>query len=135
MADNLTKAERSWNMSRIKSGNTKPELAVRSILHRMGYRFSLHKKSLPGKPDIILPKHKCVIFVHGCFWHRHKGCKEATNPKTRIQFWKEKFRGNVIRDKRNQKELRKNRWRFLVIWECEINKKSQIINRIKNFLG
>ena len=95
MVDNLTQEKRSWNMSRIKDKNTKPELVVRSILHRMGYRFRLHRKDLPGKPDIVLPKYKTVIFVHGCFWHRHKGCKYAYQPKSRVDFWQKKFKGNI----------------------------------------
>jgi DNA mismatch endonuclease (patch repair protein) len=87
MKDRLSKEKRSWNMSRIKGKNTKPEIALRSILHRMGYRFRLHAKNLPGRPDIVLPKYKTVIFVHGCFWHRHRGCKNCTTPTNRRHFW------------------------------------------------
>ena len=120
MADKLTKQQRSWNMSRVKSKNTKPEITVRSILHGMGFRFRLHSGKLPGKPDIVLPKYKSVIFVHGCFWHRHKGCKRASIPATRREFWDIKFAENVKRDKKNKARLRKLGWNVLVIWECWI---------------
>jgi DNA mismatch endonuclease (patch repair protein) len=119
MVDSLTPEKRSWNMSRIRSKNTKPEIMVRSILHRLGYRFSLHRK-LPGSPDIVLPKHRTVIFVHGCFWHRHKGCRDASTPGTRPEFWHKKFSDNTSRDKRNCAELRKLGWKVIVIWECEV---------------
>jgi len=128
--DTLTKQRRSWNMSRIKGSNTGPERVVRSILHRMGYRFRLHRKDLPGKPDITLPKHKTVIFVHGCFWHRHKGCKDATLPKTRPSFWRNKLEGNAVRDRLKERALRKAGWRVLVIWEC----RTIDIHRLRNQL-
>tara|TARA_R110002049_G_scaffold251918_1_gene426347 strand:+ start:1955 stop:2386 length:432 start_codon:yes stop_codon:yes gene_type:complete len=119
MADRISPEHRSWNMSRIKNRDTKPELIVRSLLHRMGYRFRLHRKDLPGKPDIVLPKYKTVIFVHGCFWHRHKGCKYAYTPKSRIEFWEKKFATNLKRDLENQKLLKNCGWKVRVIWECE----------------
>ena len=119
MVDHLTPEKRSWNMSKIRSGNTKPEMIVRSLLHRMGYRFRLHRKDLPGKPDIVLPKYNTVIFVHGCYWHRHKGCKYAYNPKSRIDFWQNKFKSNVERDKKNRIALEKLGWNVKVMWECE----------------
>ncbi|MEC7641315.1 MAG: DNA mismatch endonuclease Vsr, partial [Nitrospinota bacterium] len=100
MVDTISKEKRSWNMSRIRSRDTSPELIVRSLLHRLGYRFRIHRKDLPGKPDIVLAKYKTVIFVHGCFWHQHKDCKYAYLPKTRVNFWKEKLQGNSERDKR-----------------------------------
>ncbi len=106
-------------MSRIRGKDTKPELRVRSQLHRMGYRFRLHRKDLPGRPDIVLPKYDTVIFVHGCFWHRHKGCRFAYTPKTRPEFWKKKFGGNIRRDRTNINLLRKQGWKVLIIWECE----------------
>jgi len=106
-------------MSRIKGKNTKPEKTVRSALHRMGYRFRLHGKGLPGKPDIVLTKHKTVIFVHGCFWHQHKGCKYAYQPKTRVKFWREKFQGNCKRDIRTRGELKKMNWKSKIVWECQ----------------
>jgi DNA mismatch endonuclease, patch repair protein len=105
-------------MSRIRGKDTKPELRVRSQLHRMGYRFRLHRKDLPGRPDIVLPKYDTVIFVHGCFWHRHKGCRFAYTPKTRVEFWETKFEQNVRRDKRNAAALWRGGWRVLKIWEC-----------------
>ena len=133
MADHLSKEKRSWNMSRIGSRNTKPELIVRSFLHGNGMRFRLHSNKLPCKPDIILPKYKTVIFVHGCFWHQH-GCKNSTIPKTNKKFWVEKFQKNTNRDKKNKDELIKLNWKVLVIWECEINKKEleTLVTNIKD---
>ncbi len=130
MVDSLTKEKRSWNMGRVRSKNTKPELLVRSILHRNGYRFRLHKKGLPGKPDIVLTKYQTVIFVHGCFWHRHKNCPDATVPKTRTEFWVQKFAKNVQRDKKVQKSLRQLRWNVIVVWECETKKPDELMNRL-----
>ena len=123
MADSLTPEHRSWNMSRIRSRDTKPERVVRSLLHGMGYRFTVNgpkNRTLPGRPDIVLPKYRTVIFVHGCFWHRHKGCKGTTTPKTRTDWWEAKFAGNVERDRRNQRSLRKEGWKVVVVWKCEI---------------
>lgn len=121
--DIVSEEQRSYNMSRIRGRNTKPELAVRSMLHSMGYRFTVNgplNRKLPGKPDIVLPKYKTVIFVHGCFWHGHQGCKDFRIPKTRTEWWQAKIEGNVARDKRQQEELRKLGWNVLVIWECEV---------------
>ena len=127
--------QRSRNMSAIKSKNTKPEIAVRKVLHSMGYRFRLHGKDLPGSPDIVLPKYKTVIFVHGCFWHRHENCKYATTPKTREEFWESKFKENVIRDKSNQKKLSAIGWKIIIVWECEIKDKNLLIkDRLKGLL-
>ena len=117
--DNLTKERRSWNMGRIRSSNTEPEIKVRSALHRMGFRFRLHVKALPGKPDIVLPKWRHVIFVHGCFWHRHIGCKYAYTPKTRTEFWDDKFRQNLRRDEMAERELQLLGWEVSTIWECQ----------------
>ena len=111
--------QRSRNMSAIKSKNTKPEIKVRKVLHSMGYRFRLHSKDLPGSPDIVLPKYKTVIFVHGCFWHRHKNCKYASTPKTRQEFWNKKFKTNIERDLEIQDKIKNLDWRSVVIWECE----------------
>lgn len=124
-------------MSRIKSRDTKPELIVRSLLHRQGFRFRLHDRSLPGTPDIVLKKHKTVIFVHGCFWHQHKGCKYAAMPKTRREFWRQKLAGNVTRDRRNRKALEKLGWRVLVVWECEQKTASHLDSPIQfhNIIG
>ena len=114
--------QRSRNMSAIKSKNTKPEISVRKLLHSLGYRFRLHRKDLPGSPDIVLPKYKTVIFVHGCFWHRHENCKYASNPKTRSEFWESKFEGNIKRDKINQTNLIKLGWKIIIVWECDLKK-------------
>jgi len=111
--------QRSRNMSAIKSKNTKPEIKVRKILHSMGYRFRLHAKDLPGSPDIVLPKYKTVIFIHGCFWHRHENCKYASTPKTRKEFWENKFKANLKRDAEVQEKIKNLDWRSFVIWECE----------------
>jgi DNA mismatch endonuclease (patch repair protein) len=136
MADTLTPERRSWNMSRITGRNTRPEVALRSLLHRAGFRFRLHDRKLPGKPDIVLKRHKAVVFVHGCFWHRHVGCKNATMPSTRFEFWSEKFRGTVERDERKARELLSLGWNVLTVWECDIARRpeavlSDIENRIK----
>lgn len=130
MTDSLTKEHRSWNMSRIRSTNSKPEIVVRSLLHRMGYRFRLHRKDLPGKPDIVLPKYRTVIFVHGCFWHRHEGCRKAYQPKSRRNFWEEKFRQNKARDKKNLNFLEEKDWNVLVVWECELEDVSRLSERL-----
>ena len=131
--DTISEEKRSWNMSRIRGKDTKPEIIVRSMLHKMGYRFRLHRKDLPGTPDIVLPKYKTVIFVHGCFWHRHKGCKYAYTPKSRIKFWKDKFAETVKRDKQHLKQLKENGWEVFIVWECEtkdMDKLKKIINKI-----
>jgi DNA mismatch endonuclease, patch repair protein len=117
--DRLTPEHRSWNMSRIRGRDTQPERAVRSALHRAGYRFRLHRKDLPGRPDIVLPKHRTVVFVHGCFWHRHPGCRFAYTPKSRADFWAAKFLANVERDQRNRRDLRRLGWRVITVWECQ----------------
>ena len=111
--------QRSRNMSAIKSKNTKPEIKVRKVLHSMGYRFRLHSKDLPGSPDIVLPKYKTVIFVHGCFWHRHENCKYASTPKTRKEFWNKKFTENKKRDSEIQEKIKILDWRSVVSWECD----------------
>ena len=131
--DTLSRERRSWNMSRIRSKNTAPEKVVRSYLHRHGFRFRLHSGNLPGKPDILLPKYKTVIFVHGCFWHRHEGCKYAYRPKTRKSFWKKKFYDNVRRFTQVKSNLEEIGWKVLVIWECQINNTSlkEVISLLK----
>ena len=120
MTDTISQKHRSWNMSRIRSKDTKPERLVRSALHRMGFRYRLHAQDLPGKPDIVLPKYKAVIFVHGCFWHRHPRCKYAYTPKSRVAFWKRKFDDNVRNDRRVKRCLIKLGWSVLAVWECRI---------------
>ena len=120
MTDRLSPTHRSWNMSRIKGKDTAPELRLRSLLHRAGFRFRLHDRSLPGKPDLVLPKYGATIFAHGCFWHRHHGCAGATTPSTRQDFWLEKLEGNVGRDERNRLALEAAGWAVIVVWECEL---------------
>jgi DNA mismatch endonuclease (patch repair protein) len=134
MVDSLSKEKRSWNMSRIRSKDTKPEKIVRSLLHRMGYRFRLHVKNLPGKPDIVLPKYKTIIFVHGCFWHRHPKCKYAYTPKSRIEFWRKKFADNIARFKNVKKGLQHLQWNIVVIWECELSKPNTVVNKLTRFI-
>ena len=124
--DRLTPEKRSWNMSRIKSKDTTPERIVRSFLHRNGFRFRLHVKDLPGKPDIVLPKYKTVIEIRGCYWHRHEGCKDAATPSSNTDFWQKKFSENIARDKRTEQELKALGWNVIVVWECEV---------IKNYFG
>ncbi|WP_395393766.1 DNA mismatch endonuclease Vsr [Novosphingobium sp. BL-8A] len=126
MVDTLTPAERSMRMGRIRARDTKPEVALRKALHAKGLRFRLHGAKLPGKPDIVLPKYKAVIFVHGCFWHRHKGCKVASTPKTNTEFWVDKFDKNVARDARNIAFLLEQGWHVLVVWECELSTRAKI---------
>lgn len=117
-------------MRRVRSKNTTPERKVRSLLHRLGFRFRLHLKDLPGKPDIVLPKHSSVIFVHGCFWHRHPGCPRATTPAANQDYWLPKFKKTVERDKRNQIELRRRGWRVTVVWECELRDLDRLAKRL-----
>ncbi|MCE2882069.1 MAG: DNA mismatch endonuclease Vsr [Planctomycetaceae bacterium] len=119
MTDTLTKAERSSLMSRIRGKDTKPEVFVRSALHRAGFRFRLHGAALPGRPDIVLPRHRTVVFVHGCFWHRH-GCRLSSEPATRRAFWREKFARNRARDQRTARALRNLGWRVVTVWECSL---------------
>lgn len=125
MSDKLTPEKRSWNMSRIKGKDTKIEVEVRKYLFSKGYRFRKNDKRYPGKPDIVLPKYHVAIFVHGCFWHRHEGCKDATTPKTRTEFWIEKFDKNVKNDQIKQEKLRELGWKVIVIWECELKRNFQ----------
>ena len=121
-------------MARIRGKDSKPELRVRSILHKFGYRFRLHNKQLPGKPDICLPKHKTVIFIHGCYWHRHDCKKGRSVPATNANFWETKFNGNIERDKRNLSDLEHLGWKTLVVWECEIKDPTHLQARLQSFL-
>lgn len=114
-------------MARVGSKNTKPEMLVRRALHRLGFRFRLHRRDLPGRPDIVLPKYKTAIFVHGCFWHRHAGCRRATTPKTREAFWRSKFEANISRDRNAVEALKQGGWNVLVLWECEIGASSALV--------
>lgn len=120
MTDTVDTATRSRMMAGIRSKNTKPELLLRKALHAKGFRFRLHRKDLPGRPDIVLPLYKAVCFVHGCFWHQHKGCRMASTPATRAEFWQAKFAANITRDERNRHALLAAGWRVAVVWECAI---------------
>lgn len=135
MVDNLSPEERSHIMSLVKPKNTKPEWRVRSFFHKLGFRYRLHVKGLPGKPDLVFPKYKTVIFVNGCFWHGHEDlmCKLARLPKFRIDFWKDKINRNQKRDKYNIKELERMGWRVLIIWECRLGKKETLEGLLKAF--
>ena len=125
MTDRISRKKRSWNMSQIKGKNTKPELTVRKYLYHRGFRYRLHNKNLIGKPDISIKKYKIAIFINGCYWHRH-GCKMTTTPKTNTDFWKNKFKENVKRDKNNYKTLKELGWHVIIIWECEVNKSEHL---------
>jgi len=135
MTDIVSPEKRSEMMSRIRGKDTAPEVAVRSLLHRMGYRFRLHRRDLPGRPDVVLPRHHVVVFVHGCFWHRHRACKLAYTPKTRRKFWREKFEGNVERDRIVQRKLRKLGWKVVVVWECETGSEKDLKRRLEKKLN
>lgn len=122
MSDKLTPEQRSWNMSKIKNKDTKIEVAVRKWLYSKGFRYRKNLKTLPGHPDIVLSKYKTAIFVHGCFWHRHQNCKDATTPKTRTNFWEAKFEKNIKNDQRANLELARLGWNVITIWECQVEK-------------
>jgi len=134
--DTLSQAERSERMSLVKSKDTKPELRVRRLLHAMGYRYRLHRKDLPGKPDIVVSKRRKAIFVHGCFWHRHDdpACRLARLPKSRKDFWEPKLTANAERDRRNIEALKELGWKVLVVWECELGNNEQLENKLRQFL-
>lgn len=119
MADRLSPERRSWLMSRVKSRDTGPEIRVRKAAHAMGLRFRLYRKDLPGSPDLVFPGRKVAMFVHGCFWHRHEGCKKTTDPKSQTEFWQEKFARNVARDRQNAADLEALGWSVFVIWQCD----------------
>lgn len=127
-------AARSANMARIGAKDTGPELAVRRLLHRLGYRYRLHKRELPGRPDICFPGRKKAIFVHGCFWHRHDGCRRTTTPKTRTAFWKDKFDKNVVRDRTNMMDMGAIGWKAMVVWECETTDIEALGSRLVEFI-
>jgi DNA mismatch endonuclease (patch repair protein) len=135
--DRISPAQRSANMRKIKSKGTKPELLVRRIAHRLGYRFRLHRADLAGKPDLVFPRLRKVIFVHGCFWHQHSSetCKRAHSPRSNLDYWKKKLQRNVARDEAARAELGKVGWETLVLWECELKDVAELENRIIDFLG
>jgi DNA mismatch endonuclease (patch repair protein) len=134
LTDTLTPRERSRRMAAVRSIDTKPEFAVRRLVHGMGYRYRLHRRDLPGTPDLVFPARRAVVFVHGCFWHRHEGCALARIPKSRVRFWTQKLEGNRQRDARALKALRAAGWRALVVWECELKKPSTLARRLRRFL-
>ncbi len=131
MTDHLTEEKRSWNMSRIRAKNTKPEKIVRSTLHKMGFRFRIHAGKLIGKPDIVLKKYKTVFFIHGCFWHQHPGCKRATKPKSNKNYWMTKLKRNKERFNEVQNKLKKMGWNVIVIWECEAKDDKKLMKIIE----
>ena len=134
MIDIISREQRSRNMARIGRRDTEPELVVRRIAHRMGFRFRLYRRDLPGTPDLIFPKYRLAVFVHGCFWHRHGECRFAYSPKTRVEFWTEKFKQNVARDRRNESALRDLGWRVAVIWGCETRNVRIVEDRLRECL-
>ena len=134
MADRLSTEERSRLMAKIKGKNTRPERAVRSLLHRAGHRFRIHVRALPGTPDIVLPRHRTVVFVHGCFWHRHAKCKKARVPKTHRKFWADKFARNVANDRHHRRQLRRLGWRVVTIWECQLRRPDAVLAQIEKAL-
>jgi len=133
--DVLTPEQRSYCMSRIRSVDTKPELVVRRAVHAMGYRFRLHRRDLAGRPDLVLPRHRKLIFVHGCFFHRHRCKYGRPRPKTNAQFWAKKFAENVERDRRNLLKLRHDGWTVCVVWECETRQAGRLTKKLEAFLG
>ena len=135
MVDRITPEKRSWNMSRIRSSNTKPEIAVRSALHQSGFRFTVNgpfNKKLPGKPDIVLPRYRAIIFVHGCFWHGHGNCKISRIPKTRTEWWESKIGKNQKRDKKVSDALKEMGWTVVTVWECETKEESELKLRVSS---
>lgn len=132
--DTLTKKQRSWNMSRIKSRNTQPEKIVRKFISKRGIKYRLHVKKLPGKPDIAIDRKKKVIFINGCFWHQHKGCKRRAMPKTNIKYWLPKLKRNAEKQKQDIKQLEKKDWKAYIIWECEAKNKNRLIKKLRKIL-
>lgn len=120
MTDRLSERRRSENMSRVRGADTRPEWILRCALHRLGFRYRLGNRKLPGRPDLVFPKYRAVVFVHGCYWHRHPGCKNASTPKSNTAFWRAKFAENVARDRRNEQALAEQGWRVMAVWECEL---------------
>lgn len=135
MTDILTPEQRRHCMQSIRGKDTKPEIKVRKVCHALGYRFRLHRRDLPGSPDLVFPRLRLCLFVHGCFWHRHPGCKFAYMPKSRMEFWQNKFEGNVERDNRTESNLRKLGWRVEIIWECETKDSAQLVERLSLILN
>ena len=122
-------------MARVRGKDTKPELTLRRVLHALGYRFRIHPQDLPGKPDVVFPRRRKAIFVHGCFWHQHPGCKRATRPKTRVEFWNRKLDANIERDRRILAALKESGWDVMVVWECQLRDLDAVGERLRMFLG
>ena len=134
MVDIVSPQKRSWMMSRVKDRDTGPEMLVRSMVHRMGFRFRLHRDDLPGKPDIVLPRHRKLIFVHGCFWHQHEACPHSKRPSSRVEFWNTKLDDNIRRDRKNQEALAGLGWHILIVWECETQNPNELLEKLDRFL-
>jgi DNA mismatch endonuclease (patch repair protein) len=134
VVDHVSTQKRSAIMAAVRSRHTRPELGVRKIVYGMGYRYRLHAKDLPGTPDLVFRTQKKVLFVHGCFWHRHARCRYATLPKSRTSFWATKFTSNVARDRRNRRDLKKAGWEILVVWQCQLNRPDRLAKQIYEFL-
>ena len=132
--DSVTAARRSQIMARIRSKDTKPEMQIRRMLHSLGYRYALHKRDLPGTPDLVFPARRKIIFVHGCFWHQHKGCIDGRIPKSRKNYWKPKLLHNVERDRRNISKLRRSGWKVMKVWECCVRDESRLRKLLTEFL-
>lgn len=135
MVDRLSPERRSWLMSRVSAKNTSAEMRVRSAAHKRNLRFRIHRKELPGTPDLVFPRWRIAIFVHGCFWHRHPGCKKASTPKTREDFWRSKFERNVQRDRQNEEALQVEGWRTEIVWECETKSPQALSARLDRIFG
>lgn len=135
MADHVDRAKRSLIMAAVHSKDTSAELAVRKMLRGLGYRYRLHGKTLPGRPDVVFPALRKVVFVHGCFWHRHRKCRYATSPKTRPDYWEAKFISNIDRDRRARRELKRMKWMVLTVWQCELKQRDKLAERLDEFLS
>jgi DNA mismatch endonuclease, patch repair protein len=135
VADHVNSEKRSLIMAAVRSKNTSPEMAVRRIVHALGYRYRLNVPTLPGRPDLVFPARRKVIFVHGCFWHRHNRCRYASSPKTNCEFWESKFAANVARDRRVRRELKKMNWAALTVWQCELKNPEKLTERLDDFLS
>lgn len=135
MPDSVSPSVRSRIMSSVKQRHTKPEVLVRSLLHRLGYRFRLHQKDLPGRPDIVLPRYHTAIFVHGCFWHQHPNCGKARRPSSNQEYWDKKLDENISRDKRKEDELSELGWRVAIVWQCETSDVNILSERLQKLLS
>ena len=135
MGDRFTPEKRRQIMSSVKGQDSGAEKLVRRMIHGLGFRFRLHRADLPGKPDVVLPRHRKIVFVHGCFWHGHSGCSRSKRPSTNLEFWNKKLDGNVRRDIRCQRSLRRMGWRVLVVWGCEIGRREALLNKLERFLN